>query len=835
MELRNRPLSEERSVDENAEHIMQDAAKSDNLTNEATIEENDDDASDIFESADMDIDEAGDMGLEGQVFLGDFEEIEEDEDVERFMSQNNTPSASTRQSPKAAAASGESKKPTEMEIDNSSDEDEIFETISEHPPAASSTDSEIQKIVGSDEVSKGTSQFEWYLPAEELDKLRSLQQDFRQRNVPELPSGLFLSADVYKRYSVLEAVSSDKPPAETQTSVNASTVASPKSPPTQKPSSLRSNGRNEAKSATNGKASEVTSATSNEPAKNASKPKSDHDKPEEGDVVDTLLGAMSSPKIRKDAAASVPKGRSEGTIPNDMLVAMAAIEGNEVSKQSSAPAPTPADDTAKLLAQRLPAGYAGPFSQLNTAEHGYYLSLVHRSKVGQLNGRETAELARLRPRVEAEQQKFKEQARAVGLERVRHIRADVNSSACAALGRHAQAVREAYPQNYRASGVRAIRPSAARYVALEYREMLFQRGSCGHVVAAGEKLGAESDVWAGETNEMLLSYDTKAAQVAEQAAADVVISDTTLAALLTLPQSFARDVAVPFTVTNGSRRIVTIDDIVEPASSATPRRLNELFYTQAARRHLKDSSRALQLGVGGSNGDLENATYTLWDLGGLRVVVRYVVHAFEQRGDTAATVTLAAKVEAHAGSTSAETAAAGGTAEETTERERLTWWMLAYLRGNASEVRVVHVDTDGVVVRTTRHTSADLGADAPPTRAVADMFRDLTQLDAGQYLLVHKRRTWDATVYRALDADAAPSQNQQRSGAVLDLAELLTPVPAIDAERADVEADYVPVAWHVAPAHIPLTYPPADVAEHCTQPSRSVRRKKQKKRRAKKT
>ncbi|KAJ1752792.1 hypothetical protein LPJ79_000928 [Coemansia sp. RSA 1821] len=807
MELRNRPLSEERSVDESAESAVQDTAKDDIVAKEEAMEENDD-SSDIFESTDMDIDGAGDMSMEGQAFLGDFEEIEEDEDVERFMSQNNTPSASTRQSPKATA---QSRKSVEMEVDDSSDEDEIFETISEQPPAASTADAEMPK--------PQASQFEWYLPAEELDKLRSLQQDFQQRNVPELPSGLFLSADVYKRYSVLEAVSNDK----AQASVSTSAVTSPKSTPTQKPSSLRSNGRNEAKSVAIEK---PALATANEPAKSASKPRSDQDK-EAGDVVDTLLGAMSSPKIRKDVVVNPPKSRPEGTIPNDMLVAMAAIEGNEAPK----PPPAPVDDTAKLLAQRLPSGYMGPFSQLNTAEHGYYLSLLHRSKAGQLNGREAAELARLRPRVEAEQQKFKEQARAVGLDRVRRIRTDVNSSACAALGRHAQAVREAYPQNYRASGVRAIRPSAARYVALEYREMLFQRGSCGHVVAAGEKLGAESDAWAGEANELLLSYDTKAAQVAEQAAADVVVSDTTLAALLTLPQSFARDVVVPFTVSDGARRVVTIDDIVEPASSATPRRLNELFYTQAARRHLKDSSRALQLGANEGHGDLENATYTLWDLGGLRVVVRYVVHAFEHRGDMAATVTLTAKVEAHAGSTSAETAAAGGTAEETTERERLTWWALAYLRGNASEVRVVHVDTDGAVVRTTRHTAADLGADAPPTRAIADMFRDLTQLDAGQYLLVHKRRTWDATVYRALDE--AP-QNQQRSGAVLDLSELLAPVAAIDAERADVEADYVPVAWHVGPAHIPLTYPPADVAEHCTKPSRSVRRKKQKKRRIKK-
>ncbi|KAJ1865783.1 hypothetical protein LPJ78_002376 [Coemansia sp. RSA 989] len=807
MELRNRPLSEERSVDESAESAVQDTAKDDIVAKEEAMEENDD-SSDIFESTDMDIDGAGDMSMEGQAFLGDFEEIEEDEDVERFMSQNNTPSASTRQSPKATA---QSRKSVEMEVDDSSDEDEIFETISEQPPAASTADAEMPK--------PQASQFEWYLPAEELDKLRSLQQDFQQRNVPELPSGLFLSADVYKRYSVLEAVSNDK----AQASVSTSAVTSPKSTPTQKPSSLRSNGRNEAKSVAIEK---PALATANEPAKSASKPRSDQDK-EAGDVVDTLLGAMSSPKIRKDVVVNPPKSRPEGTIPNDMLVAMAAIEGNEAPK----PPPAPVDDTAKLLAQRLPSGYMGPFSQLNTAEHGYYLSLLHRSKAGQLNGREAAELARLRPRVEAEQQKFKEQARAVGLDRVRRIRTDVNSSACAALGRHAQAVREAYPQNYRASGVRAIRPSAARYVALEYREMLFQRGSCGHVVAAGEKLGAENDAWAGEANELLLSYDTKAAQVAEQAAADVVVSDTTLAALLTLPQSFARDVVVPFTVSDGARRVVTIDDIVEPASSATPRRLNELFYTQAARRHLKDSSRALQLGANEGHGDLENATYTLWDLGGLRVVVRYVVHAFEHRGDMAATVTLTAKVEAHAGSTSAETAAAGGTAEETTERERLTWWALAYLRGNASEVRVVHVDTDGAVVRTTRHTAADLGADAPPTRAIADMFRDLTQLDAGQYLLVHKRRTWDATVYRALDE--AP-QNQQRSGAVLDLSELLAPVAAIDAERADVEADYVPVAWHVGPAHIPLTYPPADVAEHCTKPSRSVRRKKQKKRRVKK-
>ncbi|KAJ1838523.1 hypothetical protein LPJ70_005424 [Coemansia sp. RSA 2708] len=315
--------------------------------------------------------------------------------------------------------------------------------------------------------------------------------------------------------------------------------------------------------------------------------------------------------------------------------------------------------------------------------------------------------------------------------------------------------------------------------------------------------------------------------VAIKANADVVLTDTALAALLSLPQSYMRDVIVPFTVREGARPMVVVDELVVPTHAATPRVLNEMYYSAAVRSELVDASRTLDLAKPAEatnpestisspeepkpESNLANATYTLWELGGQRIVVRYAVHAFAH---PAATVTLAVKVETQVGSAAAEAALARNgrdALEETAERERQAWWLAAYLRGSAAEVRVVHVTPDGSVVKTTRHTAADMYTDSqPPTRAVADLLQDLAQLGAGQYLLAHRRRTWDATVYRATDGVVTA-----RSDAVLDLAAELAPVAMVDAKRAEVEGDVVTVAWHGMPGHIPHTYAPADLEPFC--------------------
>ncbi|KAJ2202563.1 hypothetical protein EV180_007598, partial [Coemansia sp. RSA 518] len=147
--------------------------------------------------------------------------------------------------------------------------------------------------------------------------------------------------------------------------------------------------------------------------------------------------------------------------------------------------------------------------------------------------------------------------------------------------------------------------------------MLFQRGSCAHVAEAAKLSRVE---WADEE---LVSMDEKAREVAETTEADVVVSDTALAVLLSLPHAYLRDVFVPFVVEekpgDSSMRVI-IDDQVVPPHSATPHMLNEMYYAQSARSDLTDPTCKLSLSESQTP---SNATYTQWELNGQRLVIRY--------------------------------------------------------------------------------------------------------------------------------------------------------------------------------------------------------------------
>ncbi|KAJ2272235.1 hypothetical protein J3F81_003139 [Coemansia sp. RSA 371] len=514
---------------------------------------------------------------------------------------------------------------------------------------------------------------------------------------------------------------------------------------------------------------------------------------------------MNSPPVRQDAQVS-----------SDMLVAMMAVEGVDPKPDLSS------DALAKAMATKLPKTYAGPFSQLTTLEHAQYLSLVQRSKTSQLNGRDASDLSRLRSRIDIEQQKFRSQAREQCLPFLRQIQDNVNMQMCRELGTRARRVLAAYPQQFRAHKVRTIRAGVSKYEPLEFKGMLFQRGSCAHVAEAAKLSRVE---WADEE---LVSMDEKAREVAETTEADVVVSDTALAVLLSLPHAYLRDVFVPFVVEekpgDSSMRVI-IDDQVVPPHSATPHMLNEMYYAQSARSDLTDPTCKLSLSESQTP---SNATYTQWELNGQRLVIRYTVHAFS-KSDGDAAVTFAAKVETQTNSVEAQLASIRGRNEEIVERERLAWWLAAYLRGSASHVRVAHVDTMGNVLRVSQHTASDV--QVPPTRALSELLRDLAQLPKGKYVLVHRRHAWDATVFRAVDG-----VDKRKSEAVLDLRDELAPVEMADAE-ADVEGDYVPMAWHGMPGHVPYTYAPCDLEPFCSPPvtwnKPSRTRRKQKKRKAK--
>ncbi|KAJ2578377.1 hypothetical protein GGH95_003419 [Coemansia sp. RSA 1836] len=551
-------------------------------------------------------------------------------------------------------------------------------------------------------------------------------------------------------------------------------------------------------------------------------------------------------------------------IPNDMLVAMMAIEGVDNAEVTSklATARNSAESApSKEVISRLPKGYTGPFSQLTLSEHRQFLELAQRMKAGMALGtKDNADYQRLKPKVEAEQQAFRTQARERAIPLLRTISDSVNKATLGELaGIGAEALKR-YPPAYMPVRVTAIRASSAGYVPLVYKDTLLQRGACYHAEApvlsgkTGVPVPSESD--GAERRPVAMSRDAVAMDLAARTGADVVISASALIALLTLPQSYNHEVIIPFRVAESAaakedippdsanrdappHRMVVVDKPLLPSHAATPRKLNQMHYEMAVRRQLIDKSRPLELAGGslakipelavlaaersdGEDAGQDNANYTLWEFGGLRMLIRYSVHGFASREAPApltTTVTLETKLEYQLGSGSAEAAmaaASGEAYEDISESERLAWWLGSYLRGSPSEVWVAHVDVHrSAIARMTRRTCADLysgeSGSQPSTRGVLGVLQDLLRLNAGQYMLAHRRRTWDATIYRALDEAEAPAPQRAASEAVMSLAAELKPAPAPDLTQLGVEGDYVHVAWAGMPAQIPYTYAPADL------------------------
>ncbi|KAJ1796403.1 hypothetical protein LPJ59_003772, partial [Coemansia sp. RSA 2399] len=269
MELRNRAMSEERQdslsltsgqneqindgVAENALATLNSSEESPNTHEDVnstvmeaeakaaaepspvndTIVHNDDDSSDGGDEHMAD----EDLGSVSGGFLGDFEEIEEDEDVQRFISLNHTPLPSARQSPaplhlpqKAGASAAQAgAEPMDVEENESGDEsDGSFESIPEiatratmnvdtvdtvdvsmavetmgspalEAEAAATTGGEESTVqtprstkyngteteTGSSRQSEGTS----------IERLRILRDEFRDQFIPKLADGVFFSPD----------------------------------------------------------------------------------------------------------------------------------------------------------------------------------------------------------------------------------------------------------------------------------------------------------------------------------------------------------------------------------------------------------------------------------------------------------------------------------------------------------------------------------------------------------------------------------------------------------------------------------------------------------------
>ncbi|KAJ2797677.1 hypothetical protein H4R20_005097, partial [Coemansia guatemalensis] len=696
---------------------------------------------------------SGGLGMvEDGDFFGVFEEIEEDEDVERFISQNNTPTMSTRQSPEAhshfRSDTSEHRQPVDAAaaVSSDSEDENSFEMVpgqteaieaagdfekasvhmeesiaeAEHNAARAgingntvhTTAGATKAGTAAEDSTTDGNEPSWYLLPEDMTRLKDLQKEFQRKMVPELPKSLFFTADVYRRCSVLPATPSKLPGTEaTETAeapeakaTNAVVANTAPAAPSQKPSSLRSSARSGALSQVRVPQRAEISTDGNESAANVGNRSSGEEKVKEpseaagsngpvaaisapasprstrrskaaqnqDDVMDTLLGAMSSPNTRNGQPQPQPKsplqpqsqpqqpkagGDTSQAIPNDMMVAMMAVEGApEAPAAGTAHHP---ENAAKAMASNLPKGYTGPFSQLSADENAYFIGLVQRMKGGGLGTKESGDYHRLKAKVDAEQRNFRAQAREKALPLLRNVREAINITACRELSREGAEALKMYPQLYMPVRVRAIRSSASGYVPLVYRDTLFQRGVCHHISEAlqsstGMPIGEDVDPWATRAGQHEpVSRDPIMAELAERTDADVAISASTLVALLTLPQAYMRDVVIPFRVAEiaeheaeagdagqprAARRRVVVDRPLQPTHAATPQRLNQMFSAAFVQTQAVDSSRPLELaggsmakmvgsaGLGDSGGNSGNATYTLWEFGGLRVLIRYGVH-----------------------------------------------------------------------------------------------------------------------------------------------------------------------------------------------------------------
>ncbi|KAJ2868884.1 hypothetical protein GGH93_006330 [Coemansia aciculifera] len=881
-------------------------------------------------SRDMDVDSDGgsdNENMEGEDmddvpdgFIGDFEEIDEDEEVQRFISLNLTPAASTHQSPTALRPQTDNQAMPEARAEESSeDEDDSFESITEREsgrlasvPIEAETADAHPMVVSSSVAPKTTPDNGLFskVSIAHMRRLRTLQDGFREKHVPKLADELlFFNPDVYRRYTVL-AKPAERVAEVVVAAAAAPTSSEPQAPPTapellappptqQKRSSLRTGGDIPASSveqssaAVNGTAATATRVTEVDNSAVGDGEPMAVDLPvsartrhatsslEEDDVVGAILGVMSSPKSRASNTQMqtsstptpvAPKAAAVSAIPqdipNDMLVAMMAIEGvNNVEVASKLNTARNNTESApnKDIATRLPKGYGGPFSQLTTAEHRQFLELAQRMKTGTaLGAKENTDYQRLKPKVESEQQAFRLQAREKAIPLLRNISESVNETALSELAGIGAEALKSYPPAYMPVRVTAIRASSAGYVPLVYKDTLLQRGACYHaeMPAINEKAGVPvlGEGKSGEQRSLVMSRDPVAMDLAGRTGADVALSASALIALLTLPQSYNHEVIIPFRVVESAgaqesdpsdsagkdappRRMVVVDKPLMPSHAATPRKLNQMHYEMAVRKQLVNRSRPLEL-AGGSlakapgmaiqaaeqsgseDAGQDNANYTLWEFGDLRVLIRYSVHGFapkETPSTATTTVTLETKLEYQLGSNSAEAAMAsaggGGDAyEDVSESERLAWWLGSYIRGSPSEVWVAHVDVHrSAITRMSRRTCGDLysgdsAGGQPSTRGVLGVLQDLLRLNAGQYMLVHRRRTWDATIYRALDESEAQAPPQRASEAVMSLAAELKPTLVPDLTQLGVEGDYVQAAWAGVPAQIPYTYAPADLS-----------------------
>ncbi|KAJ1674330.1 hypothetical protein EV182_003500 [Spiromyces aspiralis] len=354
-----------------------------------------------------------------------------------------------------------------------------------------------------------------------------------------------------------------------------------------------------------------------------------------------------------------------------------------------------------------------------------------------------------------------------------------------------------------------------------------------------------------------ITQDAIAHRLAKEHQVDVVLSTGALVALVLLRSSQAEEVAIPFKIVGeigddgGIRKTLVVDKPLPTILSLTPRRRNRLYYDAMLEAMLVDTTKPKTLGGAGVERDLAglvdtasaNLNYTLWQLGDMRIMIRYKVHGYvnepvdghlpaqdtraKNAGDqgkrqsnvVSRTLTIKSKLEYQY----------DYAPEEISEAERIRWWLSCYVRGTA-QMLIGHIDVGtNELVRLERQSLKDI---LPPawaslpdacTRYLSFVLARLQEFEPGEYVLTHRKNDVDMRVLASLPTEAsAPSTRSLRASTAVqssyDLWHWLgwplakngdAPSPYVDQPLPTMadESEYVPARWVGAPDKIPYTFP----------------------------
>ncbi|KAJ1914123.1 hypothetical protein H4219_004919 [Mycoemilia scoparia] len=265
----------------------------------------------------------------------------------------------------------------------------------------------------------------------------------------------------------------------------------------------------------------------------------------------------------------------------------------------------------------------------------------------------------------------------------------------------------------------------------------------------------------------IISQDQIAQRLCEKNNVDIAISTSSLLSLALLRHSQPFDVVIPFTVSENpetQNKTLFINKPLISTQLLTPRKRNTLYYDAILQSLLLDRNKSIPLKSNNTDGDPKiaeieasgsaikseggaNLNYTLWEMDGIKILIRYKVHGYindDPNSSAATTLTLKSKLEY----------LYDYAPEEVTDVERIQWWLNCYIRG-ASRMLIGHIDigTNELVQieqRSVKEILPTVNPQTIPQTTMRYLHYILGQLQnnisGGNYLLVHRKNEWDMSI-----------------------------------------------------------------------------------------